>query len=505
MPAYMIALAVCMGLQAVNRTFPGKNGLLLTWLMYAFEALLYVLGIYLGIHPSPDTPTVSFIAFLLAVPLLFVMRPIQHILNVVFFDGIFILTCFLFKSKETLPVDILDGVVFGAVSCIISTFIMLSMHENFSIRHKLLGIAETDLNVGLKNRNAYESQMRDYPMHCSSTLSCVYLDVNGLHELNNTRGHAAGDEMLKTVAAKVRDIFGEEYSYRVGGDEFVAFAMDKLLRRIGLSGRSIVPMLIGFGCTVPGVMASRTLPSERDRKMTILLTPFMSCSAKLPIYSLFAVTFFPEYAALVMVGLYFLGILVGIGMAFLLKGTLFKGEAVPFVMELPNYRLPGLKNVAQLLWEKARDFLERAFTVIFLATIIIWFLQNFDFQLSLTADPQESILAWIASGIAPLFAPLGFGDWRVSTALITGFMAKESVVSTLTILYGSAAALGAALSPAAAAPLLVFCLLYTPCIAAVASVKREMGGRWATVMVVNQCVVAWLAALVVRFLAVAVL
>ena len=227
MLAYMIALAVCMGLQAVNRTFPGKNGLLLTWLMYAFEALLYVLGIYLGIHPSPDTPTVSFIAFLLAVPLLFVMRPIQHILNVVFFDGIFILTCFLFKSKETLPVDILDGVVFGAVSCIISTFIMLSMHENFSIRHKLLGIAETDLNVGLKNRNAYESQMRDYPMHCSSTLSCVYLDVNGLHELNNTRGHAAGDEMLKTVAAKVRDIFGEEYSYRVGGDEFVAFAMDK--------------------------------------------------------------------------------------------------------------------------------------------------------------------------------------------------------------------------------------------------------------------------------------
>jgi diguanylate cyclase len=227
MLAYMIALAVCMGLQAVNRTFPGKNGLLLTWLMYAFEALLYVLGIYLGIHPSPDTPTVSFIAFLLAVPLLFVMRPIQHILNVVFFDGVFILTCFLFKSKETLPVDILDGMVFGAVSCIISTFIMLSMHENFSIRHKLLGIAETDLNVGLKNRNAYESQMHDYPMHCSSTLSCVYLDVNGLHELNNTRGHAAGDEMLKTVAAKVRDIFGEKYSYRVGGDEFVAFAMDK--------------------------------------------------------------------------------------------------------------------------------------------------------------------------------------------------------------------------------------------------------------------------------------
>ena len=283
----------------------------------------------------------------------------------------------------------------------------------------------------------------------------------------------------------------------------VAFVMDKLLRRIGLSGRSIVPMLIGFGCTVPGVMASRTLPSERDRKMTILLTPFMSCSAKLPIYSLFAAAFFPQYAGLVMVLLYFTGILVGVLAALLLKSTVFKGEAVPFVMELPNYRLPGLKNVAQLLWEKARDFLERAFTVIFLATIIIWFLQNFDFQLSLTADPQESILAWIASGIAPLFAPLGFGDWRVSTALITGFMAKESVVSTLTILYGSSAALGAALSPAAAAPLLVFCLLYTPCIAAVASVKRELGGRWAAVMVLNQCVVAWAAAFIVRMLALA--
>ena len=283
----------------------------------------------------------------------------------------------------------------------------------------------------------------------------------------------------------------------------VAFVMDKLLRRIGLSGRSIVPMLIGFGCTVPGVMASRTLPSERDRKMTILLTPFMSCSAKLPIYSLFAAAFFPQYAGLVMVLLYFTGILVGVLAALLLKSTVFKGEAVPFVMELPNYRLPGLKNVMQLLWEKARDFLERAFTVIFMATIVIWFLQNFDLQLSLTADPQESILAFVASGIAPLFAPLGFADWRISTALISGFMAKESVVSTLTILYGSSAALGAALSPAAAAPLLVFCLLYTPCIAAVASVKRELGGRWAAVMVLNQCVVAWVAAFIVRMLALA--
>lgn len=280
----------------------------------------------------------------------------------------------------------------------------------------------------------------------------------------------------------------------------VAFVMDKLLRRIGLSGRSIVPMLIGFGCTVPGVMVSRTLPSERDRKMTILLTPFMSCSAKLPIYSLFAAAFFPEHAALVMVSLYFLGIAVGILMAILLKSSVFKGEAVPFVMELPNYRLPGLKNVVQLLWEKARDFLQRAFTVIFVATIIIWFLQSFDLRLSLTADPQQSILAWLASGIAPLFAPLGFADWRVSTALITGFMAKESVVSTLTILYGSSAAFAAALSPAAAAPLLVFCLLYTPCIAAVASVKRELGGKWAFIMVANQCIVAWLAAFGTRLI-----
>ena len=282
----------------------------------------------------------------------------------------------------------------------------------------------------------------------------------------------------------------------------VAFVMDKLLRRIGLSGRSIVPMLIGFGCTVPGVMASRTLPSERDRKMTILLTPFMSCSAKLPIYSLFAAAFFPEHAALVMVSLYFLGIAVGILMAILLKSSVFKGEAVPFVMELPNYRLPGLKNVAQLLWEKARDFLQKAFTVIFAATIVIWFLQNFDLQLSLTAYPQDSILAQIAGDIAPLFAPLGFADWRVSTALITGFMAKESVVSTLLILFGSTAALSAALTPAQAAPLLVFCLLYTPCIAAVAAVKRELGGKWATIMVVNQCVVAWVCALLVRLVAV---
>ena len=276
----------------------------------------------------------------------------------------------------------------------------------------------------------------------------------------------------------------------------VAFVMDKLLRRIGLSGRSIVPMLIGFGCTVPGVMASRTLPSERDRKMTILLTPFMSCSAKLPIYSLFAAAFFPQYAGLVMVLLYFTGILVGVLAALLLKSTVFKGEAVPFVMELPNYRLPGLKNVAQLLWEKARDFLQKAFTVIFAATIVIWFLQNFDLQLSLTAYPQDSILARIAGDIAPLFGPLGFADWRISTALITGFMAKESVVSTLEILFGGTVT--TALTTLSAASLLVFSLLYSPCVAAIASIKRELGAKWAVSVVLLQCAIAWVAAFIVR-------
>lgn len=274
----------------------------------------------------------------------------------------------------------------------------------------------------------------------------------------------------------------------------VAFVMDKLLRKIGLSGRSIVPMLVGFGCTVPGVMASRTLPSERDRKMTILLTPFMSCSAKLPIYGFFTAAFFPKHGALVMIGLYFGGILVGILMALLMRGTMFKGEAVPFVMELPNYRMPGAKNVGQLLWEKAKDFLQRAFTVIFVATIVIWFLQTFDTHLNLVSDSQSSILAVVAGVIAPVFRPLGFGDWRISTALMTGFMAKESVVSTLSILFGQTEALVAALTPAAAASLLVFCLLYTPCVAAVASIKRELGGKWAAGVVIGQCVIAWIAA-----------
>ena len=283
----------------------------------------------------------------------------------------------------------------------------------------------------------------------------------------------------------------------------VAFVMDKLLRKIGLSGRSIVPMLVGFGCTVPGVMATRTLPSERDRKMTILLTPFMSCSAKLPIYAFFAAVFFPQHFAWVMIALYALGVVMGILAALVLRRTLFTGEPVPFVMELPNYRLPGARNVGQLLWEKAKDFLQRAFTVIFVATIIVWFLQTFDVHLRVVSNQQESLLAMLAGVIAPVFAPLGFGDWRFSTALITGFMAKESVVSTLIILFGSNEALLAALTPLAAASLLVFSLLYTPCVAAISSIRRELGGRWAIAVVVGQCAIAYAAALMVRLIGLA--
>ncbi len=273
----------------------------------------------------------------------------------------------------------------------------------------------------------------------------------------------------------------------------VAFVMDKLLRKLGLSGRSIVPMLIGFGCSVPGVMACRTLPSERDRKMTIMLIPFMSCSAKLPIYALFSSLFFPNYAALVMIGLYLFGILMAIITAVISKNTSFKGEAVPFVMELPNYRMPSARNIIRLLWDKSKDFLTRAFTVIFIASIVIWFLTSFNFHLELVSDSKESMLSVIAGWITPVFAPVGFADWRITTALITGFMAKESVVSTLSVLFGGAASVKTALAPASAAALLVFCLLYTPCVAAVASVKRELGRRWAAGVVALQCTVAWLA------------
>lgn len=281
----------------------------------------------------------------------------------------------------------------------------------------------------------------------------------------------------------------------------VAFIMDKLLRKLGLSGRSIVPMLIGFGCSVPGVMASRTLSSERDRRMTVLLTPFMSCSAKVPIYAFFSAAFFPHYAALVMIGMYFIGIIVGIIMAFIFKKTLFKGEPVPFVMELPNYRMPGAKNVVRLLWEKAKDFLQKAFSIIFIATILIWFMQNFDIRLNVVADSRQSILAVLAGMITPLFKPLGFGDWRLVTAILTGVMAKESVVSTISILFGSTIEMVSVISAAGAMSFLVFCLLYTPCVAAIASVKKELGGKWAAYVVVIQCVVAWIAALITYIIA----
>lgn len=278
----------------------------------------------------------------------------------------------------------------------------------------------------------------------------------------------------------------------------VAFVMDKLLRKIGLSGRSIVPLLIGFGCSVPAIMASRTLPSERDRKMTVLLTPFMSCSAKVPVYGFFTAAFFPQNGGLVMTLLYFLGIIVGIVVALIFRKTLFAGDAVPFVMELPNYRMPSAKSVGMLLWDKSRDFIERAFTVIFVATLIIWFLNQFTLTLNVAVDPQDSMLAGIAGIIAPIFAPLGFGDWRICASLITGFMAKESVVSTLLVLFGSEGAVQALLTPLTAASLLVFCLLYTPCAAAVSAVRRELGTKWMCYVIVFQCVIAWIVAFIVK-------
>ena len=280
----------------------------------------------------------------------------------------------------------------------------------------------------------------------------------------------------------------------------VAFFMDKLLRKIGLSGRSIVPMLIGFGCTVPAVMSTRTLPSDRDRRMTILLTPFMSCTAKLPIYGFFVTAFFPKASWLIITGLYLLGIIVGILVAFLFKNTLFKGEAVPFVMELPNYRLPSPRNVLQLLWEKSRDFLHRAFTVILIATLVIWFLQTFDFRLNIVEDSHSSILAAIAGLIAPLMSPAGLGDWRIVTSLISGFMAKESVVSVMQMLFDSPEGITAMISTLTAVSMLVFSLLYTPCVAAVASIRREMGRKWALIVVIWQCGLAWVFAALVQLI-----
>ena len=281
----------------------------------------------------------------------------------------------------------------------------------------------------------------------------------------------------------------------------IAFVMDKLLRRIGLSGRSIVPMLMGFGCTVPAIMAARTLPSERDRKLTILMLPFMSCSTKLTIYGFFTAAFFPGHGAIVMIGLYLLGIVIGIITAIVGRKTLLKGEAVPFVMELPNYRMPSPKSVGRLVWLKSKDFITRASSVVFAASIIVWFLQSFGPNLALAGDPSQSILALVASIIAPVFAPLGFGDWRIAVALVAGFMAKEIVVSTLSVLVGSASALATLLAPSSALALCVFCLLYTPCAAAIACVRRELGSHWAVGVVVFQTVIAWVAALIVRLIA----
>ena len=284
----------------------------------------------------------------------------------------------------------------------------------------------------------------------------------------------------------------------------VAFFMDKLLRKIGLSGRSIVPMLIGFGCTVPAVMATRTLPSERDRKMTILLTPFMICTAKLPIYAFFVNAFFPGKGGLIMTALYFVGILFGILVALLYRRTLFRGEAVPFVMELPNYRLPSARNVLQLLWEKSKDFLQRAFSVILIATIVVWFLQSFDFRLNLVENQQNSILATISGFLVPLFRPVGLGDWRIVTSLVSGFMAKESVVSILKVLFKTEGGVSAVMGTLSACSLLVFSLLYTPCVAAIASIKRELGRKWALYVVLWQCLVAWIGALLVHLIGLAV-
>ena len=280
----------------------------------------------------------------------------------------------------------------------------------------------------------------------------------------------------------------------------IAFVTDKSLRRIGLSGRSIVPLLMGFGCSVPSVMASRTLPSARDRQLTVMLTPFMSCTAKLPIYAFFTQLFFPDNGALVMISLYLLGILMAIIVALVLKNTIYRGEPVPFVMELPNYRIPTAMSVLRLIWDKGKDFMQRAFSVIFIATIVVWFLQSFDFHLSLVADPQNSILASVASVISPIFEPLGFADWRITTSLISGFMAKESVVSTLTVLFGSGVSISSVLGVASAYALLVFCLLYTPCVATIATVRHELGNRHAWAMVVWQCVVAWLVAFAIKLL-----
>ncbi len=389
------------------------------------------------------------------------------------------------ESREHVRSRKIDQVLTGKYTAI--PMFILIMAVVFWLTFDVIGVLLSDiLNIGIAKLSEWTAQALE-AANVNSVLHSLIIDgiFNGV-------GSVLGFlPVIVTLFFFLSILEDSGYMARV------AFVLDKLLRKTGLSGRSIVPMLVGFGCTVPGVMASRTLSSERDRKMTILLTPFMSCSAKLPVYGFFTAAFFPGHGALIMVGLYFFGILAGILMALILKRTIFQGEAVPFVMELPNYRMPGAKNVCQLLWEKAKDFLQRAFTVIFIATIAIWFLQTFDIRLNVVNDSHNSMLASLAGVIAPVFKPLGFGDWRISTALLTGFMAKESIVSILSVLTGSTDVLLNMLTTAGAASLLVFCLLYTPCIAAVASIKRELGGKWALAVVVCQCVTAWVASWII--------
>ena len=390
------------------------------------------------------------------------------------------------ESKERIRSEKIDKILTGkytAIPCFIGIMVLVFYLTFNVIGAWLQGILEFGID---KISEAVGSAMT--VAHVNSAVHCLVIDgiFNGV------------GSVLSFLPIIVTLFFFLSLMEDSGYIARVAFVMDKLLRKIGLSGRSIVPMLIGFGCTVPAVMATRTLTSERDRKMTILLTPFMSCTAKLPIYAFFVSVFFPKQGGLIMAGLYLLGILVGILAACLYKNTLFKGEPVPFVMELPNYRLPGAKNVGQLLWEKAKDFLQRAFSVILLATIVVWFLQSFDLHLNMVKDSADSILAMVAGFLVPIFKPVGLGDWKICTALISGFMAKESVVSTLEVLFASG--IEGALSPLSAASLLVFSLLYTPCVAAIASIRRELGGKWALGVVFWQCAVAWICALIMHLI-----
>lgn len=388
------------------------------------------------------------------------------------------------KSKERLRSQRIDRILTGkytAIPCFIGIMLLV-----FYLTFEVIGaFFQSLLEMGI----GYLSDLVDVALTAANVNPVIHgLIIDGIF--------AGVGSVLSFMPIIVIMFFFLSMLEDSGYIARVAFFMDKLLRRIGLSGRSIVPMLIGFGCTVPAVMSTRTLPSERDRKMTILLTPFMSCSAKLPIYGFFVASFFPTYQGLIMTGLYFLGIAVGIGVACLMKRTAFKGEAVPFVMELPNYRLPGAKNVFQLLWEKAKDFLQRAFSVILIASIAIWFLQSFDLQLNMVENSQNSILAAIAGLLVPLFKPIGLGDWRICTSLISGFMAKESVVATMEVLFGTA--ITTAITPLTAVSMLVFSLLYTPCVAAIAAIRRELGGKWAVGVVLWQCAIAWVITLLVR-------